>query len=761
MINGKSGILDRLVLNKIQRDAVEYDAGPQLVFAGAGTGKTRVLTAKIAWLIDRGMHPSRIFAATFTNKAANEMRERVEKFTGRPVSGMWIGTFHSLCVRILRTECTHIGFVPSFSIYDSSDQVALIKKVLTRLEIEERSAPPRQLLSIISRYKNRCILPEEAGKLAKGFYEQEQIRLYTTYQQMLREQQAMDFDDLLMQTVLLLKNNPTVLDTYRKRFDYILIDEYQDTNETQMHLVKLLAGGHKKLFAVGDDDQSIYGWRGAQVENILQFEQHFPGAATFTLEQNYRSTTTILDFANSAISINTNRAAKQLWTDFGHGEAVTITRYRDDRQEADDVVAKVASLGKAGTLGGEIAVLFRTNAQSRVFEEAFRKKQIPYVLVGGTSFYERAEIKDALAYLQLLVNPAGDIAFERIVNTPARGLGDKALEALAAKAAEKRTPLLTTLLTTDVDAFGARSRKGFTELKELFALTTDALNQGETPDKILTELLQLSGYMDMLTTQQTEEAEGRIENLNELLSALSTWSNENPDKPLSSFLEEVSLASDIDGWNNRENAVSLMTLHSAKGLEFGHVFLVGLEEGILPSRLNFEDDAKIEEERRLLYVGATRAMKTLACSHVDKRYRFGEVSPQYPSRFILDIDPKLFTAVDKTFDMQMDFFKKATFAPRAAVPQQRFSRADIPEKAAAVPKPPPPPSPSRYSSSSYDDVSQEVVQYRMGQHVRHGKYGPGKIVSISGFGPDMKVMVLFNDGSRKTLMAKFAKFETD
>lgn len=756
MINGKPGILDRLVLNSIQREAVLYDKGPQLVFAGAGTGKTRVLTAKIAWLIDRGIHPSRIFAATFTNKAAHEMRDRVEQFTSRPVTGMWIGTFHSLCLRILRTECRHIGFQPAFTIYDSSDQVALLKKALSRLEIDERSVPPRQLLSIISRYKNRCILPDEAQKQAKGFYEQEYIKLYTTYQQMLREQQAMDFDDLLMQTVLLLRDNAAVLDAYRKRFDYLLIDEYQDTNETQMHLVKFLAGGHKRLFAVGDDDQSIYGWRGAQIENILQFETHFPGAATFKLEQNYRSTTTILDFANSAICSNTNRAAKQLWSDGGQGEAVTVTRYRDDRQEAEEVAAKVSALCKGSAQGGEIAILFRTNAQSRVFEESLRKKQIPYVLVGGTSFYERAEIKDALAYLQLLVNPAGDIAFERIVNTPARGLGEKALQSLAEIATQKRSPLLTTLLTTDVEHFGTRFRKGFAELKELFILLTDILKQGEAPDKILTELLQLSGYLDMLTNLQTEEAQGRIENLNELLNALSTWSGENPDKPLSSFLEEVTLASDIDGWNNRENAVSLMTLHSAKGLEFGHVFLVGLEEGILPSRLNFEDDAKIEEERRLLYVGATRAMRSLACSHVDRRYRFGEVSPQSPSRFILDIDPTLFKTVDKTFDLHLESMRKAAAPIRTPAPQQRFSRADIPERGA-----PSTPSPSSRYSSSYDDVSQEVVQYRMGQHVRHNKYGPGKIVSLSGFGPDMKVMVLFNDGSRKTLMAKFAKFEHD
>jgi len=754
MINGKAGVLDRLVLNAVQREAVLYDMGPQLVFAGAGTGKTRVLTAKIAWLIDRGMHPTRIFAATFTNKAANEMRERIEKFIDRPVSGMWIGTFHSLCVRILRSECPTIGYQQSFTIYDTSDQLALIKKVLARCEIGERSAPPRQVLALVSRYKNRCMLPDDAQKQATGFYDQENIRLYSTYQSMLREQQAMDFDDLLMQTVRLFRNHPDILEKYRRRFDYVLIDEYQDTNETQMHLVKLLASAHGHLFAVGDDDQSIYGWRGAQVENILQFGHHFPGTKTFTLEQNYRSTTSILDFANSAISGNTNRAAKQLWTDGGRGDAVTVTRYRDDRQEADTTAARIADLtGNNRSSGSTIAILFRTNAQSRIFEEVLRKRQIPYVLVGGTSFYERAEIKDIIAYLQLLVNPAADVAFERVYNTPARGLGEKALQTLTEHAKSFKKPLLTTLLSTNPEELGTRFKKGFSELRELFELLGVGMAGGETPDGILRELLQLSGYIDMLTEQQTEEAAGRIENLNELLNAVTIWAKENEGKPLSAFLEEVSLASDIDGWNNRDNAVNLMTMHCAKGLEFRHVFLVGLEEGILPSRLNLDDEARVEEERRLLYVGATRAMATLSCSHVDRRYRFGEISPQSPSRFLLDIDRTLYTPIDKSFEFDFQSGRRAAPSiPKRSFEEPRsFTRPDITESEPAA----------RERFNPIDDVSQEVVQYRMGQHVRHAKYGRGKIVNISGFGPDMKVMVLFNDGSRKNLMAKFAKFEND
>jgi DNA helicase-2/ATP-dependent DNA helicase PcrA len=752
MTNGKTGLLDRLVLNTVQREAVIHNGGPQLVFAGAGTGKTRVLTAKIAWLIDRGMHSSRIFAATFTNKAAKEMRERVECFTGQPVTSLWIGTFHSLCVRILRQECTAIGYERGFSIFDTADQTALLRKVLKRLEIDEHSATPRQVLSMISRFKGRCLHPDDVRLSASGFYEQENARIYLAYQQMLREQQAMDFDDLLMHTVCLLRDTSSILEKYQNRFDYVLVDEYQDTNETQVQLVKLLAGKHNRIFAVGDDDQSIYGWRGAQVENILQFERHFTGTAVFKLEQNYRSTAAILDFANSAISGNINRAAKRLWTDSGRGESVIVNRYRDDRQEADDAVAMIAGLCKEKTNGGNIAVLFRTNAQSRVFEESLRKRQIMYVLVGGTGFYERAEIKDCLAYLRLLVNPSDNVAFERIYNTPGRGLGEKALEALAQQASEKKCSLLTALLTSDSEAFGSRFKKGFSDLREIFQLLTDSALQGEAPHKLLREVMQLSGYMDMLSEQQNEEASGRIENINELLNALTVWSGENPEKGLASFLEEVSLVSDIDGWNNRENAVNLMTMHCAKGLEFEFVFLVGIEEGLLPSRQNQDDESKVEEERRLLYVGATRAMQSLVCSFVDRRYRFGEVTPQSPSRFLLAIDKTKYTLVDKTTDFG-SLPTQQTSVKHVRTPQQRFERERISDVQPGAPK--------HRVDDNDNDFSQDIVQYRMGQHVRHSKYGRGKIVSISGFGADMKVMVLFNDGSRKSLMARFAKFEHD
>ncbi len=755
MIDGNGGVLSRLVLNGTQREAVEYDRGPQLVFAGAGTGKTRVLTAKMAWLIDRGVAPSRLFAATFTNKAAREMRERLESIVGRPMDGMWIGTFHSLCARLLRRECRHLGFESAFSIYDQADQLSLVRKVLQRLELDDRSVSPRQILSHISRFKNKCQSVEEARKSATGFYEQELVRMYALYQQMLREQQAMDFDDLLMHAVVLLRDNAEVLSRYAGVFDYVLVDEYQDTNGAQLHLVKLLSGKHHRVFAVGDDDQSIYGWRGAQVENILTFERHFPQTKVFKLEQNYRSTQSILDFANAAIVENANRAEKQLWTDRGKGARVTVSRFRDDRQEAQAVADRVKkTLTEGKVSGGEISVLFRTNAQSRVFEESFRKAQIPYVLVGGTGFYERAEIKDCLAYLRLLVNPADNVSFERVYNVPARGLGDKAFASISQEASERGVSLLTALLTTPPEHWGGRFTKGFTELRELFELLRDAaLQRQSTPHELLTEVLQLSGYMDVLSALQTEEAQGRIENINELLNALSIWSEEHPGAGLAEFLEEVTLVSDVDTWERKEDAVNMMTLHCAKGLEFSIVFLAGLEEGLLPSRQNFDDDEKLQEERRLLYVGATRAKIKLYCSHVDRRYRFGELLPQSPSRFLLAIDPLLYDTDDQSSNFASFPTRPANRASgsraggRMAV---RYSRFDMPEKrSVAAPTP------------KFEDYSQDTVEYRMGQYVRHKTYGRGRIVSISGFGNDMKVMVLFNDGSRRKLMAKFANFERD
>ncbi|NLW31705.1 MAG: UvrD-helicase domain-containing protein [Fibrobacter sp.] len=734
-------VINRMILNKVQREAVEYCNGPQLVFAGAGTGKTRVLTAKIAFLIEKGINPWQILAATFTNKSAGEMRQRVENLVNVSVDGLWIGTFHSLCARILRRECLNIDYTPSFTIYDRSDQISLLKKVLKNLEIDDRSMPPKQIHNAISKYKNLCLLPEDLQNSVKGYYEQEVLRVYKSYQEMLHKQQAMDFDDLLMQTVLIFRKNENVLLKYRNMFKYVLVDEYQDTNYTQFLFLKMLVGNNNKIFVVGDDDQSIYGWRGAQIENILSFERQYPDTKVFKLEQNYRSTKHILDFANAAIMDNKIRASKKLWTDRTSGEKVILTRYRDNRQEAESIAKKICSINDTKTMLGEIAILFRTNAQSRSFEEAFRKHRIPYVLVGGTGFYERAEVKDCIAYLRLIINPCDDESFGRIMNVPARGLGDKARDTLIQSSRKLNCSMLEALMRSDISALGSRYQKGFSDLKSLFEILIEMEKSGESPDEILKQLLHFSGYMDMLTSLNTEEASARIENINELINALTIWSSEGQNRKLSSFLEEISLVSDVDCWEKKENSVNLMTLHCAKGLEFKHIFLVGLEDGIIPSRQNFDDDSAIEEERRLFYVGLTRAMENLECSYVDYRWRFGDLLPSTQSRFLNTIPSELYNYIDSSI-----FIENGSngFKPRFETETR-----EKPQKKRKV-----------FNDPGFDDFSQDTIEFRMGQHVKHKTYGRGRILSISGFGDDMKLTVLFNNGSRKKLMAKFANFES-
>jgi DNA helicase-2/ATP-dependent DNA helicase PcrA len=756
MINGlnRGSILDKLVLNQVQREAASYDKGPQLVFAGAGTGKTRVLTAKICFLIERGIPPSGIFAATFTNKAAREMRTRVEEYLGRSCNGMWIGTFHSLCTRILRNESGVIGFRSSFSIYDTDDQQVLIKRVMKKLEIDDRSASPRALLGKISRLKNNCITPREAANKAVGYSEQELVNVYKAYQRALTDQDAMDFDDLIMMTVMLFKSAPEILQKYQNIFKYYLIDEFQDTNASQFELVKLLAKNSGKLFAVGDDDQSIYSWRGAQVKNILSFEHEFNDTRVFKLEQNYRSTTKILDFANAVIAENTARAPKQLWSDRKDGEPVVVCRYRDDRQEAEVIAAKVKKLIDKKIRGTEVAVLFRTNAQSRSFEESFRKYKIPYVLVGGMSFYERMEIKDCLAFLRLLVNPRDAISFERIYNKPARGLGEKALESLSEKASSMKLSLLETLLISNPEEFGSRCKSGFSELKSMFELLISLYKSKGSLVEILKQSIDLSGYWKALNSEDSVENESRKENIEELGNALAIWENENPDRDLAAFLEEIALVSDVDSWEKKEQAVNMMTMHSAKGLEFCHVFLVGIEDGIIPSKQNFESESSIEEERRLFYVGATRAIDMLECSYAERRLRFGQIQIESPSRFLEDVPPALYLYNNSSFmieeERRVEFaeIRKAPVAaimnkPKVVRQPQRAEYDDF--------EPTPPP--------SYSSYSQETVEFRIGQHVKHKVHGPGRILSISGFGNDMKLTVLFNNGKRLKLMAKFAVFE--
>lgn len=624
----------------------------------------------------------------------------------------------------------------SFTIFDADDQLACVKKVAKELSLDERTMPPRLVLSAISHHKNACVPPEALAGTGKSFFDSEIIRAYAAYQESLKKQQAMDFDDLLSGSVYLLRNNPDVLRYYQSMFSQVLVDEYQDTNVAQFHLVKLFAAVHNNIFVVGDDDQSIYAWRGARVENILTFEKAFPGTKTFTLEQNYRSTNAILNFANAAIEPNTIRAKKRLWTGRQGDARVMVTRHRDDRGESESVCDAVGRCLKAGIKPSDMAVLFRTNAQSRLIEDSMRKRRIPYVLVGGVSFYERREIKDCLAYLRLCVNPKDDISLERIVNVPPRGMGDKAREILSLRSRELGKSLLETVCSDSDPAAYGHSRQGLLELRELFTLLADLVAGKESPHNILKETLALTGYLTIFEGEDSEEAQGRIDNVSELVNAVSFWTQENPEKGLAEFLEEISLASDIDRWDQKADSVNLMTLHCAKGLEFRRVFIVGCEDGILPSRQNFDDGAKIEEERRLLYVGITRAMDALELSFADQRWRFGSCLPMTPSRFLAPIPQDMYASVDKSGDFVREERKQAKTIVR--------------EPAAESQEP----------QYRHEDFSQETVQFRMGQHVIHKLYGKGKIVNLSGFGDDTRLIVLFNDGTRRKMMAKFADLGT-
>lgn len=735
-------ILDKLVLNNVQKDAVAYTHGPQLVFAGAGTGKTRVLTAKIAYLIKQcGYRPESIFAATFTNKAANEMKSRIESYIDAPCHGLWIATFHSLCARILRRHASALAYTSSFSIYDTADQQTLAKKILRSHNVDERSIQPKQLLNAVSRYKNKCLGYEDIDRTNLMYREKELVRLYELYQKALVQANAMDFDDLITNTVFLFKRYPDILKRYQNMFQYILVDEYQDTDIAQFTVIKMLAQSHKRLFVVGDDDQSIYGWRGANIENILKFDQHFPETKTFVLEQNYRSTQSILTFANSIIQSNKYRSPKSLWSSRNTTHQVRLTRYRNDRHEAEGVVRKISHLIGNGVTPGDIALLFRTNAQSRVFEDALRKMNIPYIIVGGTSFYERKEIKDCLAYLRLIVNPKDSVSVERILNVPARGIGAKSFQKIVQIAQSNGHSVLETILAHEYEALSGLAVKGLQEVATLFSHLIEMNVNHYSPQDILSEMLCGSGYIEMLENDDTEESRSRIENINELLNAVTQWSSENPGKSLADFLGEIALVSDIDRWDKQQSFVNLMTFHTAKGLEFKTVFLVGLEDGIIPVRQNFDDDRMLEEECRLLYVGVTRAAEVLECSYADTRMRFGSIMPMEPSRFLEYVSQETYNFIN-----QSTVYHESARIIASSV-SKRSTKKSSPPKAKSV-------------NPHFDDFSQDTVQFRMGQVVSHKKYGKGKVLGISGFGPDMQLTILFDTVGRKQILAKFAHLQT-
>ena len=722
----------------MQQEAVCHTEGPLLILAGAGSGKTRVLTHRIAWLIDeKGVNPWNILAITFTNKAAGEMRERVDDIVGFGSEQIWVSTFHSACVRILRRFADHLGYERNFVIYDTDDQKSVIKEICKRLNIDTKIYKERALLSAISSAKNEMIDAKAYALNVSGDFGKQRIAdVYGEYEKVLYKNNAMDFDDLLVKTVEVLRNNEDVLNYYQERFKYIMVDEYQDTNTVQFRLVSLLAGKYRNLCVVGDDDQSIYKFRGANIYNILNFEKEFSDAKVIKLEQNYRSTQTILDAANSVIRHNKGRKEKTLWTANEVGDKIVFHQYQNEYDEAYQVVeeiSRVVSQGKAHY--NDYAILYRTNAQSRVLEEKFVARSIPYKIVGGINFYQRREIKDILAYLKTIDNGRDDLAVRRIINVPKRGIGMTTLNRVIEYGEARDMSFFDALeCCDDIPRIGKTGEKikGFVNMIEVFRAQSEYITLAE----LLTNVLEETGYIKELEEEDTEVAQGRIENIDELMNKIVAYEEEEEEPTLSGFLENVALVSDIDSLDEAEDYVMLMTLHSAKGLEFPYVYMCGMEDGLFPSYMTIvnDDPEEIEEERRLCYVGITRAKKRLTMTYAKSRMVRGSTQYNMLSRFVKEISPELFdlgakpekTKQESRIQRPSDFSRKQTTKVATA-----YGKAFQVNKAAAL-------------------------DYTVGDMVRHIKFGVGTVINIVDGGKDYEVTVDFEKSGVKKMFASFA-----
>ena len=634
-------MIDLKGLNPPQREAVLHGDGPLLVLAGAGSGKTRVLTHRIARLIDEGVPPWSILAITFTNKAAREMRERVERLAGDMGRDAWILTFHACCARILRRDIDKLGYKPSFTIYDADDQMNVIKQLCKSMNLDEKRFPPREIRAAISDAKNRVLSPAEWAKEAGEDFRARTIsEVYAAYERQLTANNALDFDDLILKTLTLFSEHPPVLAAYQHKFSHILVDEYQDTNMAQYMLVRLIAGESRNLCVVGDDDQSIYGWRGADLRNILEFERDFPDCRVIKLEQNYRSTSNILDAANQVIAHNAGRKEKALWTDAGEGEKIRVYRALDERDEAAWVVRAIEGRMKRGARAGDFAVFYRTNAQSRVLEEAMVRRGVPYRVYGGMKFYDRKEVKDVLAYMRAVANPDDDQSVRRIINEPRRGIGDATIETLAQFAQREGMSLLSAVISADESVLPARALGAVRKFGALMLDLTQAgisLSAGE----FLQEVLDKTGYVAAIRASKDPDAQTREENVMELAGAVAEYESQSPEGGLLGFLENVALVTDLDSMGERPEAVTLMTIHASKGLEFPHVIVTGMEETVFPlGRATFEDGL-MEEERRLCYVAFTRAMQSLALTFAVSRMLYNQRRNNPPSRFLSEIPERL------------------------------------------------------------------------------------------------------------------------
>ena len=758
-------------LNEPQREAVYHTDGPLLILAGAGSGKTRVLTHRIAYLIgERGVNPWNILAITFTNKAAEEMRQRVDNLVGFGAESVWVSTFHSACVRILRRFIDRLGYENHFTIYDTDDQKTLIKEVCRKVDVDTKVFKERSLLSAISSAKNEMILPDEFELNAGGDFAKMKIaKVYREYEAQMRANNALDFDDLLVKTVQLLQTQPDVLESYQERFRYIMVDEYQDTNTVQFQLVSLLAGKYKNLCVVGDDDQSIYKFRGANIRNILDFEHEFPDAKVIKLEQNYRSTGNILNAANSVIANNRGRKEKSLWTENGEGELIRLRQFDTAFDEADFIGEDIKSAVRQGGSYNDSAVLYRTNAQSRLLEEKFIAMNIPYKIVGGVNFYARREIKDLLAYLKTIDNGRDDVAVRRIINVPKRGIGLTTINRIQESATERGIGFYEALLAPELIAGVGRSATkldSFAALIEYFKTLAEEMNITD----LLQEVIEKTGYIESLENEDKEEAKTRKENIDELISKAATYEESCQDKDekatLSGFLEEVALVADIDSLDEDQEYVVLMTLHSAKGLEFPEVFMVGMEDGIFPGymSINAGDREELEEERRLCYVGITRAEQELTLTSARRRMVHGETQYNPMSRFVKEIPRELLDTGNKKFTQETEMpAQQNTYArAREAFRAQAFAGAlggMTPAKNQGVGKP----LTGSQALASLQKGSQLAaggngpLGYEVGDRVRHVKFGEGTVTDIKEGGRDHEVTIEFDSVGTRRMFAKFAK----
>lgn len=728
-------------LNAQQLEAVRQTEGPLIIFAGAGSGKTRVLTYRIAYLLKMGISPFRIMAVTFTNRAAAEMRERVQKLVGSDARDLWVSTFHSMAVRILRREARFIPYDPNFIIYDDADQMTVMKQCIQELRIDDRKFRPRGVLAEISSLKNELVTPKEYGELTRNVREETIAKLYSLYQKKLLQQNAMDFDDLLVQAVELFRSEPSVLKHYQDRFQYIMVDEYQDTNHAQYVLVHQLAGGHRNICVVGDDDQSIYGWRGADIRNILTFEQDYPDVRVIKLEQNYRSTQCILAVANALISHNRGRKPKELWTSNAVGDPVFCYQSFDEKDEARFVAAEIRDLvNREEAAYQDCAVFYRTHAQSRAIEEEFIRSGISYRIYGGVRFYERKEIKDILAYLRLVANPADEVSLRRVINEPRRGIGETTI-ARAEEASSREGKSLAYVLEHP-EGIPNLGKRAVDALQKFFQMVNNwrKLDGSVTVARLVERILDETGYLSVLEAENTVEAETRLENLKEFLGVAEQYDSGGIDRSLDGFLEELALVTDIDNYEPGENAVVLMTIHGAKGMEFPVVFLTGLEEGIFPHIHSLGEESELEEERRLCYVGITRAQERLYLSWAIRRFVYGSSEPKEPSRFLLEIPQEyLCPAVCKGGRRYSADASTADSRDSENIGQAVQESFAANKEAAAVTAP------------SVSDT------FKVGDKVEHKKFGRGVVMETK-FGPggDLEIYVSFEDAGFKHLMAKYA-----